>query len=180
MLAAIYLFVRLFAGPIGIVEPAADPKATADDVLAMMAKLPVVEVPKTPEQNRLGHWERIGVARELAAAIAEVAPTRTAASLHVVYAAFEGGNQRCAAGDGGKSLGPYQLQRLPESVACDPLAAARIWQERANYSWKRCTKNPPEERLAQLASGSCDNGRTLTRRRAKIAARIAEVELPQE
>ncbi len=147
-------------------------RASAADVLAMMARLPAVEVPHTDAQRQPGGFERIGVANALARAIADLTPHRQAASLMVVYAAYEGGNLRCAVGDGGASLGPYQLQDVPETIACDPIEASKVWIQKAKYSWRRCDKNPPEERLAHLASGSCDRGRALARRRDAIARRI--------
>lgn len=163
---------------LGAAEPGSG-KPSASDVLAMMARIPVVEVAHTEAQKRPGHWDKIGVAAELARAQAEVAPTRLAAALMAVYAAFEGGNQRCAVGDGGKSLGPYQLQRVPESVACDPMQATLEWRRRADDSWHLCAKRPDgsvrpaEERLGRVAGGSCDTGLELVRRRARLAEQIA-------
>ena len=170
------LLVALFGTPLPTTEPEPEPseaKVTAEDVLSWMAELPPVEVPHTAEQKKPAHWEKIGNAPELAAVIAKLAPNRDAASLMTVYEVFEGGNQKCAVGDGGKALGPFQLQGVPESVACDAEAAGRVWLRKAKDSWETCKHNLPDEKLALLASGRCDKGHVLARRRAKYARDIS-------
>jgi hypothetical protein len=140
---------------------------SADDVLAMMSRLPVTETSHT-----LGHWERIGNATQIAYAIATVAPDRTTAALMVTYSAFEGGNRKCAVGDGGRSLGPYQLQRVSPAIACDPMKAATEWLARATASVEACSDLPEDERLSAYVSGNCEHGHVLARRRATIAKAI--------
>jgi hypothetical protein len=158
----------------------AEPRASPEDVLSWMAKVPACEGGK-PGCERPGRWDHIGIAPEIAKAIAAVAPSRSAASLMVVYSLWEGGNQRCAVGDGGRSLGPFQLQDRPEAIACDPVSAARVWLRMAEYSWKACEAKglPPDERLAQLASGSCDRARDKVRKRAELARELAQ-DVPEE
>lgn len=170
------VWVSLLATSIGALE--GESRVTSEEVLRMMAKVPAVEDERSAAHDRPGHFERLGIAGELAVAIALVAPSRTAASLMVLYAAFEGGNLRCAEGDGGKALGPYQLQGVAREVACDPVASSRAWLRLADWSWKVCTKaeSPPDERLAFLASGSCDRGRKKVRARAELARLIAAVD----
>jgi hypothetical protein len=168
--------LALLATPLPMTPPET---VTAPEVLAMMARIPAVENEASPAYARVGHWERLGVAGELAVAIATVAPSRETAALMALYAAFEGGNQACAVGDGGKSLGPFQLQRASTLTACSALPAARAWLKLADWSWKTCAGNPPDERLALLASGSCQRGRQQVRKRAELARRIL-TELPEE
>jgi hypothetical protein len=99
------------------------------------------------------------------------------AALLGVYAYRESSLRACASGDGGKSLGPWQLQRLPPSVACAPADAARVWLHVARASIERCAELPLPERLAALASGSCARGRRLVRWRWEQAgALLAQVE----
>lgn len=138
--------------------------ASSDEVLDWMSRLPMTET-----SHRAGHWERIGTAAKIAEAIAEVAPNRRTAAEMTVYAVFEGGNRACAVGDGGASLGPWQLQRLSSSVACDAKQAAWIWLERAAQSRADCATLPENEQLAALSSGNCGHGHVLARRRDALA-----------
>jgi hypothetical protein len=178
MLRILYLAAHLFAAPmILFAAPEREPKATSPEVLSWMAEIPACESEKRGCE-RAGRWNKIGIAPEIAQAIASVAPTRSAASLMTVYEVWEGGNARCAEGDGGRSLGPFQLQDRAREIACDPMSAARVWLRMAEYSWKTCEKKglPPDERLAQLASGSCDRAREKVRKRAELARRIAHID----
>ena len=138
--------------------------ASSDEVLDWMARLPVTET-----AHRLGHWDRIGNAASIADAIAEVAPDRRTAAEMTVYAVFEGGNRACAVGDGGASLGPWQMQRLPASVACNAHQAAIVWLERAAKSRVDCAELPADEQLAALSSGNCGHAHVLARRRDALA-----------
>jgi hypothetical protein len=138
--------------------------ASPDEVLSWMSRLPVTET-----AQRSGHWDRIGNAASIADAIAEVAPDRRTAAEMTVYAVFEGGNRACAVGDGGKSLGPWQMQRLPASVACDARQAAAVWLERAAKSRIDCAALPENEQLAALSSGNCGHGHVVSRRRDALA-----------
>jgi hypothetical protein len=138
--------------------------ASSTEVLDWMARLPVTET-----AQRSGHWDRVGSATKIAEAIAEVAPDRRTAAEMTVYAVFEGGNRACAVGDGGKSLGPFQEQRVPASVACDPRQAAAIWLTRAAQSRIDCAALPENEQLAALSSGNCGHGHVVSRRRDALA-----------
>lgn len=93
-------------------------------------------------------------------------------ALAAVYAFDESGLRHCAVGDSGRSLGAFQLQRLPPSRACDPSFAAREWLRRAHQSFGLCRALPVEERLAALVSGSCGRGRRLARYRWRQAAAL--------
>jgi hypothetical protein len=125
-----------------------------------------------------GGYERGAAVQPIAKAIAELADgTITGdvyedAALEAIYSSFEGGNRRCPVGDGGKSRGPWQLQRTSRAIACTPTLALAEWIRRARESVKLCADNPPDERLAALASGSCDRGRALVRQRAELARAI--------
>ena len=147
---------------------------TSADVLEMMSRLPSTEMGHAPYA-----WDRVGHAKEISEAIATVAPDRETAATMVVYSVYEGGNRRCAVGDGGKALGPFQLQGAPRAVACDPVQAARVWLAKANASLADCSNLAPDDRLAELVSGSCKHGRVLARRRAALA-RMAVAELGEE
>jgi hypothetical protein len=153
---------------------AQDQALTTDEVLAMVAEVPV----------QLGHWRRAGFelkpdAPVIAAAIAQTADgsllgtVREDAALMVVYAAYEGGMRKCPVGDGNRSWGTWQLQRSPWKVACTPKLAVAEWLSRAQYSMQTCSALPLEEQLSSLASGSCLHGRQLVRHRVEVARRIA-------
>lgn len=98
---------------------------------------------------------------------------RAEAALMVVYAWHESNYKACAAGDSGRSLGIFQLQRLPRVVACDPGQAARIWLARAHDSYTRCEGVEEDARLAALASGNCGHGHVLARSRQRLALGLA-------
>jgi hypothetical protein len=139
---------------------------TTDDVLAMMRKLPSKE---------LGHdtyrWDKVGQANRIASAIAKAATTRDEAGDLTVYAIYESNLLLAAIGDGGKSYGPWQLTAKYATIEVatrNPEKAAAIWLAAAAQSRKDCEKLPEDDRLAEVASGSCDYGRTLARRRARL------------
>lgn len=98
---------------------------------------------------------------------------RGEAALMLVFAYHESAFKTCAAGDSGKSLGVFQLQRLPRAVACDPARAAVVWLARAHESYAKCSMNDEDARLAALASGNCGHGRVLSARREKLALEVA-------
>lgn len=109
-------------------------------------------------------------ARELAEAIAAEAPDDEWARLTAVYAANEDmPMDACPAGDGGKALGPLQLQNASRRVACTPRLAVYEWLARARSSLQQCGT------LAIVASGRCDRGTDLVAQRAREAARWALV-----
>ena len=87
-----------------------------------------------------------------------------------LFSAWEGGMRKTALGDGGKSKGIVQLQGVPDEVAFTPLLALRAWQKQADAV--TCSGNPPDERLAALASGSCFKARALVRHREEVRRAI--------
>jgi len=95
------------------------------------------------------------------------------AALLLVWSFAESDWRACVAGDGGRSLGAFQLQMLDEKRACDVPTAAAEWLRRARRSEGVCAVLPPDERLAGLASGACDRGRELARRRVTEARALA-------
>lgn len=159
-------------------EPPADLPAalTTDDVLAMMDRAPAHELGKTPYR-----WSRQGQANRIAAAIAKVAQSRDEAGDLVVFDLFESNNRLSAVGDHGQSHGPWQLstKRARPEVARDPEKAAAIWLELAARSRKDCAKLPEDEQLAEVASGSCERGRVLARRRARLRRLVVAMPDPE-
>ena len=73
---------------------------------------------------------------------------------------------RCISGDGGKSLGPLQVQGIVEEVACAPATEAAVWLARAHDAIATCGD------LTPIASGHCGGARRLVRFRVGQAARI--------
>jgi len=152
-----------------ILAPAVD-RPTSDDVLAMMASV-----------DASGIYARVGHARQIADAIADKAEAldgmslRESEALMAVFAAKESANQLCPAGDGGKSLGTFQLQGVERDVACDPGRSLPLWIAKAKWSVTFCADNAPDERLAALASGRCDRGREKVAARVRMARAIAAV-----
>jgi hypothetical protein len=159
-------------------EPPTDLPAalTTDDVLAMMDKAPAHELGKTPHK-----WSREGQANRIAAAIAKVAQSRDEAGDLVVFDLFESNNRLAAVGDHGLSHGPWQLstKRAPPEVARDPEKAAAIWLSLAAQSRKDCAKLPEDDQLAEVASGSCQYGRVLARRRAALRRLVVAMPDPE-
>jgi len=137
------------------------------DVMAMAALLPP-EGKTTP-----GGYEKANDARAIAEGIAAAAPSRERAALMLTFAAYESGLQISARGDGGASRGPFQLKYVPDEVAYSPERAARYWLYLAAESERHCATNPPDEKLASLASGSCQRARAKVRKRVETARRIA-------
>lgn len=137
------------------------------DVLAIMAKVPNECALYGACQKGAAGFDRTKDAAEIAAAIAVGASSREEAALGVVYAAYESANRKCAHGDGGKSLGTWQMQRLSETVACTPALAFPIFLERARLSLAHCGT------MAEYVSGNCDHGRDKAARRAELVARLA-------
>jgi len=96
----------------------------------------------------------------------------------VVTSAYESANDPHARGDCDRvthdcpSKGAFQLKNVREEIADDPAQAARVWLSLAADAEMRCSANPPEERLAVLASGSCNRARGKARRRAETARAI--------
>lgn len=152
------VFSAMFAASIAIASPPQHP-VSRDEVIAMMRAI---------------HpgWEHTGDAREIADAISRDAPDRYTAAVETVYAVRESGLRKCAEGDGGKSLGAWQLQGVDRTIACDPRRAAPVWRGMAEDSIERCQANPPGTALAGLVSGSCERGRSIAKSRSELAERI--------
>ena len=148
------------------------------DVIAMMAKIPNEcgldrSCPWCPPgdeacQLRAAGFDRSRDAREIAAVIASAAPSREDAVLSTVYAAFESANHKRARGDGGKSLGPWQMQRLSPEVAFNPALALPVFLDRARRSMEHCGS------MAEYVSGNCDHGRQKAALRAELVAKLLE------
>jgi hypothetical protein len=153
---------------------------TSDDVLSMMARIPnecalYGKCPITP-----AGFERSKDARVIAHAISDGVQDEDdpwgRAALAAVYAAYESGLSSCPRpGDGGHSHGTFQLWDAKDVLAaCNPRLAFPLWMTLVRASEKACAANPPDERLAQLASGSCSKGRVKVRQRAELAKIITQ------
>jgi hypothetical protein len=170
-LAAAFALVIFTASPARVAETSVTP----EDVLSMMARVPAVDRSGAKSYR----WDQVGDAKPIAKAIARSAPSWSAAAELTVYAVREGGLRACAAGDSDKqgqahSFGTWQIsdKRVPVQVACDPMKAAPIWLAIAASSRKDCADLPPEEQLAELASGNCAHGRAKARERAAMVASV--------
>ena len=95
------------------------------------------------------------------------------AALMVVYAIYESGLRTCVKGDGGKSIGTFQIQGL-DSIACNPILAARAWIRIAKDAQAMCSDNSIETNLAALASGFCDRGLKLVQHRYEVYQELVE------
>lgn len=144
------------------------PVVTQREVLAMMAEIPNCERACAAK----GAYATAGDAAEVALAISLSARSRKEAAEEAVYAAYESGNRKLAVSPDGRDRGAWQLRDAGEA-AFDPARAVLLWRAAADASRALCAANPPEERLAALASGSCSAGRQKVRLRDAVAERIA-------
>jgi hypothetical protein len=152
---------------------------TTADVLDIMSRIPPEcafyssKCAMTP-----AGFDKIGDAKEVASAIAEGVRGEQdpwgRASIASVFAAYEAGNQKCAEGDSGKSLGVFQMKGIPRNIACSPRLEFPLWLSLVRYSESRCSDNDPDERLALLASGRCDRGRRKVRNRSILSKLLTE------
>ena len=159
------------------VVPAHAESIEVDDVIALMAKVPNecglyrsckwCALEDEACQLAPAGFERTRDAREIATAIAVGTSNREEIVLGVVYAAFESGNHKCAHGDGGKSLGAWQMQRSPHSIACTPALAFAHFLNRAHRSMTHCGGS-----MAEYVSGNCDHGTVEAGKRAQLVARL--------
>jgi hypothetical protein len=161
-------------------DPVAVTVLGTQDVLAMMAKLPnecalYHDCPKSwgtanPGYDHLNDAQEIAEA-VVAATIDDSNPWLRAAQA-VVYAAFESVNKRCAVGDGGKSFGAWQLQKVSPEVACVPAKALPIWLRKVKQSEEDC--GPGIYSLTEVASGNCTSpkGRRKVAKRAGLVAAL--------
>ena len=131
--------------------------------------------PMTPDAPTIAEGIALAVATD---ELEPITGTREGdAALAAVYAYRESSNQACLEGDRTAlvhSWGAFQLKRLPVRSACNPVYAAAEWLRRAHLSAEHCAALPLPERLAELASGSCNRGRALVRWRAEQAERILD------
>jgi hypothetical protein len=151
---------------------------TSDDVLLMMSRIPNECALYSKCSYAPAGFERSKDARLIASAISDGVQDESdpwgRAALASVYAAYESGLNACPrAGDGGHSHGAFQLWDAKNALAaCNPRLAFTMWMTLVRASEKACSANPPDERLAQLASGYCDRGRQKVRQRAELAKTI--------
>ena len=155
---------------------------TSDDVLAMMARIPnecalYSKCPMTPAGFDRSHDARL-IAGVIADDVKNEEDPWGRAAQAAVYVAYESAVHACPhAGDGGHSHGGWQLWD-PRDVlaACNPRLAFPLWLGMVHASEATCVDNDPDERLAQLASGSCSRGRMKVRKRAELAKVIRRLD----
>jgi hypothetical protein len=80
--------------------------------------------------------------------------------------------KRNAVGDHGRSIGYFQMQRLPKSILKDAHRQAVIAYDRLRDSAKSCGHSAP---LAKYASGNCAHGRELSAFRMREARHLVSV-----
>jgi hypothetical protein len=169
---------------ISIIPTSASAKVVSGvEVLEMMERVPS----ECSLMRRPPHWcprgpagfERGRDARLIASAISSVAKSREEAALLAVFSSYESGNFARAVGDGGRSLGAWQIQGIGAG-AFDPYFAASYWLDLANRNIKGCWRNAPDERLASLASGSCFKARAKVRLRVRLARELAKTASAKE
>jgi hypothetical protein len=162
--------LALIAAQLTTAEP---PPVTPADVMAMFDRVPKCEL-----CTDTWHWSKKPDAPAIARAIAKYAPTRFAAALGAVYAVREGELNPHARGDFDKTghpaaLGSFQEHLVPPQCAYDPDCSVRIWYALKDQNEALCRGNDEPERLAALASGSCDRGKRKTRHRWEVARQVA-------
>ena len=153
---------------------------TPDEVLAMMDQVPVSEQASYGKDPKGYGWSHQGHAKLVAKAIAAHAPSRESAAEMVVYGIFESGLIATAHGDSDRvtgkahSWGVWQLsdKRMDPEKAKDPMMAAPVWLAITRESRQDCGELPPDEQLAELASGSCARGRKLAAHRQVVVNRV--------
>jgi hypothetical protein len=152
---------------------------TIDDVLGVMRHLPPEGCLYNPHGrgcDRPGGYDRGPDARRIAEAIVKAADGRITggvrldAALMATYSSYESGNTANAKGDGGASLGAWQIKYIGETMF-DPAAAVVVWRSRAVDSMRVCTARgaAPDEGLASLAGG-CDFAQTRRKVRMRLKA----------
>lgn len=160
---------------------AAPERVTREDVLQMMADVPMCEFSSKPACTRPRGMAYIGPdANEIADAIVAVVDGSVTgsvlldASLMATYAEFESNGRRCAHGDWDKvrhvwrSWGAWQ-ERTAWAVACNPAKAARYWVNLAHAGQHLCSFLPKSDNLVMLNSGYCHVARGQARHRYNVA-----------
>jgi len=143
-----------FAGPTVASAP-----ATVTDVMKALALLPPecwlehVKVNCVP----IAHYDRMKDAVPFVkAAVAHAKDLEEAVTVSA-WAAWETNFKTALRGDGGKSVGPLQLQAhiLAPEKAVDSELSIIAWLNLKHRAEVECIHNPADERLALIASGNC-------------------------
>jgi hypothetical protein len=133
--------------------------ATVTDVMKALALLPPecwlehVKVNCVP----IAHYDRMRDAVPIVkAAVAHARDLEEAVTVSA-WSAWETNFKTTLRGDGGKSVGPLQLQAhvLAPEKAVDPELSIIAWLNLKHRAEVECAKNPEDERLALIASGNC-------------------------
>lgn len=107
-------------------------------------------------------------------AIAAEARDLTEAATAAVFLAYESAVNSHAVGDRGSkdgaSYGAFQMKQfwIARSKAVDPAASVHAWLRLKRRSEELCAKNPPDDRLAALASGNCGHAWRRVERRMRV------------
>ncbi len=113
--------------------------------------------------------------RAIALEIARVARTPLEAAVMAVTSWEESRHVPDAVGDSGRALCAFQLQHAPSSVLRDLRQCVEVAHARLVASAEAC----PDAPLALYASGRCDRGTKLSRRRMTQAASALALVRPE-
>lgn len=122
-----------------------------------------------------------------AAAIAVEARDLTEAATAATFLAYESAVNSHAVGDkdskDGASYGGFQMKEfwIAKEKATDPASAVHAWLLLKRRSEELCSGNPPDARLAALASGNCSHAwRRVERRMQVVRDVVAAVRTAKE
>lgn len=166
--------VSLFPAAVAVADTSPAARiVSVDEVIAMQAELP----PEAHPHAKPAGYDKAGDAVAVARSISKYAKTYKAASLAATYAAYESSNQIRAKGDRRngeyRSFGAFQLNEItPQECSLNLDCAVQVWFALTEDAETRCAQNPPDEKLAVVASGDCSLGRQKVRIRAEIAKRV--------
>jgi hypothetical protein len=122
----------------------------------------------------IAHYDRMkGAKAVVKAAVAHARDLEEAVTVSA-WSGWETNFRTELRGDGGKSVGPLQLQEhvLTADDAVDPDKAVVAWLNLKHRAEVECIQNPQNERLALIASGNCFMGRRKVAHRAKAVSDV--------
>jgi hypothetical protein len=116
-----------------------------------------------------GGYEKGKDAHEIARVVARHARSKYEAVQMVVYSSYESNNNLHAEGDTMRQHHSYGAWEIPiPNLSAD--RQLEYWMYIRDRSLKYCSSNPPESRMAGLASGACNRAiRKVEKREAVIA-----------
>jgi hypothetical protein len=154
LLGSVCVPAPAFAG-----SPAPSAPATVADVMRVLALLPPECWLEHVKDNcpPIAHYDRMREAVPFVqAAVAHARDLEEAVTVSA-WSAWETNFKTTLRGDGGKSVGPLQLQAhiLAPEKAVDLDLAIVAWLNLKHRAEVECIRNPEDERLALIASGNC-------------------------